>query len=48
MNARSTDGLIEGIETEDGRILGVQFHPEGLFGTVWDRVFDDLMERAGR
>lgn len=48
VNARSADGLIEGIETGDGRILGVQFHPEGLCGTVWDRVFDYLMEQAGR
>ncbi len=47
VSARSTDGLIEGIETEDGRILGVQFHPEGLSGTVWDRVFDHLIECAG-
>lgn len=46
VNARSTDGLIEGIETEDGRILGVQFHPERLAGTVWDTIFVYLIERA--
>ncbi len=46
INARSTDGLIEGIETEDGRILGLQFHPERLAGTVWDTIFLYLIERA--
>lgn len=43
VNAVSDDGTIEGIETEDGRIIGVQFHPEALPGTVWDRVFDHLV-----
>ena len=28
VSALSTDGLIEAIETEDGQLLGVQFHPE--------------------
>jgi len=27
---RASDGVIEGIETDDGRILGVQFHPESM------------------
>ena len=39
----SEDGIIEGIETDDGRIIGVQFHPEALPGTVWDRVFAHLV-----
>ena len=43
VNALSEDGIIEGIETEDGRIIGVQFHPEALPGTVWDRVFAHLV-----
>lgn len=43
VNAVSEDGVIEGIETEDGRIIGVQFHPEALPGTVWDRVFAHLV-----
>ena len=49
VNALSEDGVIEGIETDDGRIIGVQFHPEALPGTVWDRVFDHLIavSRAG-
>ncbi|MDE2890305.1 MAG: gamma-glutamyl-gamma-aminobutyrate hydrolase family protein [Gemmatimonadota bacterium] len=50
VNAVSDDGVIEGIETEDGRIIGVQFHPEALPGTVWDRIFEHLVSiaRAGR
>ena len=28
VSATSPDGVIEAIETDDGRILGVQFHPE--------------------
>ncbi len=47
-NARSEDGPIEGIESGDGGILGVQFHPERLPGTVFDRIFGHLIERAGR
>ena len=43
VNAVSEDGVIEGIETEDGRIIGVQFHPEALPGTVWDRIFEHLV-----
>ena len=31
INARARDGVVEGIETEDGRfVLGVQWHPEGM------------------
>ena len=45
-NAYSPDGLIEGLETEDGQILGVQFHPERLGGGVWDCLFGHLVERA--
>ena len=31
VSARSRDGIIEGIETEDDRlVLGVQWHPEEL------------------
>jgi len=38
--------VIEGIESEDGRICGVQFHPERLTGTVWDALFDRLIGLA--
>ncbi len=46
VNSRSADGLVEGVETADGRIIGVQFHPERMPGTVWDRLFAHLVERA--
>ncbi|MDE2998188.1 MAG: gamma-glutamyl-gamma-aminobutyrate hydrolase family protein [Gemmatimonadota bacterium] len=46
VNAVSDDGVIEGIETEDGRIIGLQFHPEALPGTVWDRVFEHLVSTS--
>lgn len=46
VSLRSEDGLVEGIETEDGRFLGVQFHPEKMPDTVWDRLFTDLVTRC--
>ena len=46
ISARSEDAVIEGIESEDGRILGVQFHPEKMPGALWDRVFGYFFERA--
>ena len=46
LNAKSEDGLIEGFESEDGRILGVQFHPESLTNTVWQKVFEHLVSCA--
>lgn len=42
----SDDGLIEGFESTDGRIVGIQFHPEKLPGSVWDNLFLDLVKRA--
>ena len=30
VNARSSDGIIEGVECTSGRFLGVQWHPESL------------------
>ena len=46
INARSEDGHIEGLETQDGRTIGVQFHPEKNPGTPWDRLFDHLIQCA--
>lgn len=45
VNARSTDGVIEGIESSDGLLLGVQFHPEQM-GQIGLPLFADLVERA--
>ena len=43
--ARSPDGVVEALESEDGAFLGVQFHPEAMSPPL-DRVFEDLVERA--
>ncbi|MDE2775942.1 MAG: gamma-glutamyl-gamma-aminobutyrate hydrolase family protein [Chloroflexota bacterium] len=43
--ARSADGVIEAIESDDGRVIAVQFHPERMR----DRglpLFEDLVRRA--
>ena len=48
VNAKSEDGLIEGIEAGDGRIISVQWHPESMPGSVWDGLFGNLVEQAGR
>ena len=44
--ARSADGLVEAIESPDGSLLGVQWHPERMAGTVWDGLFGHVVERA--
>ena len=47
VSVRSKDGLVEGLESDDGRILGVQFHPEQLPDTIWDRLFTNLVSESG-
>lgn len=47
ISAQSGDRVIEGIESEDGRMIGVQFHPEKMPGAFRDRVFGYLVARAG-
>ncbi len=42
--ARSTDGTVEGLETADGSIVAVQWHPEML--STPEPVFDWLIDRA--
>jgi putative glutamine amidotransferase len=42
--ARASDGVIEGIEAEDGVVIGVQWHPE-MF-TDLDPLFGWLVDRA--
>lgn len=46
VGARSPEGLVEAVETGCGGILGVQWHPERMPGTVWDGLFRHLVERA--
>ncbi|MGH7921362.1 MAG: gamma-glutamyl-gamma-aminobutyrate hydrolase family protein [Candidatus Dormibacteraceae bacterium] len=46
--AQSADGVIEGVESADGRLIAVQWHPERLFDSepAARRLFADLLERA--
>jgi putative glutamine amidotransferase len=47
VSCKGPDGVIEGIETEDGRIIGVQFHPE-LMGDPAMPLFTHVVEYARR
>lgn len=47
VSARSKDGVIEAVETEDDwPVLGVQWHPEKLSGTLSERIFADFVHKA--
>jgi putative glutamine amidotransferase len=45
VSARAPDGVVEAIESEDGRILGVQFHPERM-GPAMQPLFEALVLRS--
>lgn len=45
VTCRANDGVIEGIEADDGRILGVQFHPE-LMGAPAEPLFAHIVNYA--
>ncbi|MEO0562043.1 MAG: gamma-glutamyl-gamma-aminobutyrate hydrolase family protein [Chloroflexota bacterium] len=45
VSAMAPDGVIEGIESEDGRLIGVQFHPERMPDTG-GALFADFIERC--
>lgn len=50
VNCVAPDGVIEGVEAEDGRpILAVQFHPEELAAedARFQSLFDWLVREAG-
>jgi len=47
VSATAPDGIIEGIESNDGRIIGVQFHPERM-GDSMKPLFRDFIERCKR
>lgn len=47
VSAIAPDGIIEGIESADGRIIGVQFHPERM-GESMMPLFRDFVERCRR
>ncbi len=47
VNATGPDGIVEGLESEDGLVLTVQCHPEELTDRVWARrLFDAFVLRA--
>lgn len=50
VSATAPDGIIEAIESEDGRIMGTQWHPELLQQEdgVHTAVFKRLVELAGK
>ncbi len=43
----SPDGVIEAIESTDGRLIGVQFHPERMTDQT-HRLFEDFVDRCRR
>jgi len=47
VSATAPDGVIEGLESENGLLIGVQFHPENL-GDSARPLFEDLVTRARR
>lgn len=48
INAVSEDGVIEGLESEDGRFVGVQWHPESLQYEMSEHslLFEDFAKRC--
>ena len=47
VTAWSTDGVIEAIESEDGLVLGVQFHPERM-GASGQLLFDHFVQTVAQ
>lgn len=45
VTAQSPDGVIEAIESEDGRLTGVQFHPERMLDTA-QPLFEAFVARC--
>lgn len=46
-SGHAPDGVIEAVESPDGRLLGVQFHPERM-GAAMDPLFQTFIHRAAR
>ena len=46
--ARSSDGVIEGIEDDSLTVLAVQWHPEMMVGAVTDPLFGWLIDAAAQ
>jgi len=47
--AWASDGIVEGMESEDGNIWTVQWHPENLYRRypIFKKLFTRLVEKAG-
>jgi len=45
VTARTADGVVEAIESADGRVIAVQFHPERMLERALP-LFEDLIGRA--
>ena len=45
VSARTADDVIEAIESADGRVIAVQFHPERMLDRALP-LFEDLVKRA--
>ena len=48
VSAVAPDGTVEAIESSDGQIVAVQWHPEGLIHTApeMNKLFADLVRRS--
>ncbi|MDO4912812.1 MAG: gamma-glutamyl-gamma-aminobutyrate hydrolase family protein [Lactobacillus sp.] len=48
--ATASDGVVEGVESEDGLVMGVQWHPEMLHRSVdlQNNIFKNLIKRANK
>jgi len=48
VSALAPDGTIEAIESRDGQIVAVQWHPEGLLESApeMNKLFRNLVERS--
>ena len=48
ITATTSDDVIMGLSHKELPIHGVQFHPEAMAGSIWDKVFAHLVGRAQR
>lgn len=50
VNAKATDGIIEGIEHDEKFIIGVQWHPEGMYEVHphFKNIFDAFIAEAAK